>query len=111
LFCDQGNRKTHRLGKVVNENAFDMSAGDSRSFHFNIPIVIPISMTDAIHSGSKAFGEIGKIAGNLLTNKTVKYYVKITADAEGVALDPTAREQIDLFFDVEKYKNAIKERL
>lgn len=105
------DRKTHRLGKVDNENAFDMSAGESRSFNFNIPIVIPISITGAIHSGSKAFGEIGRMAGSMLTDKTVKYYVRVTADAEGVALDPSAKEQIDLFFNVEKYKNAIKERL
>lgn len=99
------------IGKITDENPFDMKEGESKTVEFKIPIEKKISMTEAIQAGSASFGGLGKIAGGLLTNKQVNYYVKVVADAEGVALDPSAKQQIDIYFDVEKYKNAIKDRL
>jgi len=105
------SKQSHTIGEMIDSQTFDMKEGESKTVEFNIPIEKKVTMTEAIQAGSASFGGLGKIAGQLLTSKKVNYFVKVVADAEGVALDPSAKEQIDIFFDVEKYKNAIREKL
>jgi hypothetical protein len=94
----RGEEKTRRefeLGKVLVAQAFDMKAGESRSFAFVLPFELVKSNADDLKEMGGAFGVIGK-AGAFVNAEKSSYQVSAEADVKGAALDPSDEKEIAL---------------
>jgi hypothetical protein len=89
-----GQQKTlvdSTIAEVVDTNAFDMTAGETKTLQFSIPYVIPKELYDQ----GGVIGAIGSIGATLIRARST-FHVLAVCDVRGTALDPMDMFTVEL---------------
>ena len=94
----RGAEKTEKqfeLGKVMVAQAFEMKAGELRSFDFVLPFELVKSNADELKEMGGALGMLGK-AGAFANAEKSSYKMSAETDVKDAALDPSDDKEIQL---------------
>ena len=92
---DDKETKELTLGEIKITETMSIKEGETKEVPFSLPYTILKSNNDELKEKGGALGAIGKV-GSFAKNEKSKYFIEADADVVGVALDPSAREEIKL---------------
>lgn len=87
--------KTFSLGQWKDDSSFDIKAGETREFPFNLYFSLVKSENDRMMESSKVGKALGSL-GKMLDGENSTYSLNASADVKGAALDPNCCREIKL---------------
>ena len=91
----ESKTKEFELGKKVYNQEFTIKPGQEKTIDFEIPFQFIKTNEDKLKEKGGALGALGS-ASAFLKGHSSKYYVKVTADVVGAALDPNDSYEIEI---------------